>query len=500
MRQITLVILIASMLFIPVGWSVMAQDSPDAWSLTGLNLRTGPNPDYNIVVVLPPNTGVYVEGHKDDFSWVLVHTENGIFRGWVSSGYLRYREGFTFESVPATDEIITELAAPPNRAPVMAVVSAWARADVDVRIGPHTGYPSVYTLPSMTGLVLEGRNTDGSWVLGHTSGGTVRGWVASNSLYFRQDLDLTLVAVLDQMLPMPIPTATALPTAAVAAAPPGPAPAAPTAPPPASSNVTYPSGGYNHSRVASINLNAYPVVPTSMGQARAIFQRGKARGVNPNVVAKVGDCASALDFFLTPFGQGNYNLGQYGSLQDAITYFDGSLTYGSLAASTGFVAGAVLDSTWADPAVCQAGESPLLCEYRIHHPAVAVIMFGTQDVFLMSAEQYDSAMREIVRETIDAGIIPILSTFPSHLAHWDNTIHYNQIVVSIALDFNVPLVNLWLALEALPNHGLEEDGNHLSNPITHAGDLTGDNLDRGWPMRNLVTLQALDAVWRNAMY
>ena len=46
---------------------------------------------------------------------------------------------------------------------------------------------------------------------------------------------------------------------------------------------------------------------------------------------------------------------------------------------------------------------------------------------------------------------------------------------------------------------MNTDGRHLSVPITHAGDLTGDNLKRGYTLRNLVTLQTLDVVWRNAM-
>jgi hypothetical protein len=82
---------------------------------------------------------------------------------------------------------------------------------------------------------------------------------------------------------------------------------------------------------------------------------------------------------------------------------------------------------------------------------------------------------------------------------WNQSILYNQVVVQIALDYEIPLMNLWLALEELPNHGLNSDGRHLSVPITSSGDLSGDNLQRGYPMRNLVTLQTLDAVWREVI-
>jgi len=109
-------------------------------------------------------------------------------------------------------------------------------------------------------------------------------------------------------------------------------------------------------------------------------------------------------------------------------------------------------------------------------------------------------MRQVVQETIDAGVIPILSTFPGNLGFWNHTILYNQIVVRIALDNDIPLINLWLALEALPNHGLEPDGFHLGEtPYGTACVLTDPYLQNGFPVRNLVTMQTLDAVWRGAM-
>src|SRR5690606_14519688 len=47
-----------------------------------------------------------------------------------------------------------------------------------------------------------------------------------------------------------------------------------------------------------------------------------------------------------------------------------------------------------------------------------------------------------------------------------------------------------------PNHGLTSDGRHLTPPITHPADLSAANVQQGYPLRNLLTLQALDAVWR----
>ena len=118
----------------------------------------------------------------------------------------------------------------------------------------------------------------------------------------------------------------------------------------------------------------------------------------------------------------------------------------------------------------------------------------------MSAYEFDFYLRDIVRITEEQGIVPILSTFPGNLNFPNHTVLYNQIVVRIAMDNDLPLINLWLALETLPNHGLESDGFHLDLPPGDTScNLGGDNLQNGYPMRNLVTLQTLDAVWRGAM-
>ncbi len=249
----------------------------------------------------------------------------------------------------------------------------------------------------------------------------------------------------------------------------------------------------------TIDLFAYPIVPTNLGRAHEIYQRGQALGRDPRVVSKVGDCISDNEHFLSPFGLGRYNLGRYSDLQGVVNHFHASLALTSLAAYNGLVTDAVLDPLFANPLACQEGESPLRCEYRVHNPSVAVIMFGAQDMLFVSAEDFERNLRQIVHESVQAGVVPILSTFPGNLAHWERAVQYNQIVVRVALDYDVPLMNFWRALYALPNRGLNADGRHLSLPLTTSGDLSEANLQRGYPLRNLVTLQALDAVWRGAM-
>ncbi len=376
------------------------------------------------------------------------------------------------------------LSRPPADNPAPAApgdVTALTTYDLNVRGGPGTNHAVVGHLPGGTGLVLEARSGDSSWVLAHTADNSVRGWLAS--LYIR----FTGV------------TASSLPVSSEVVS----APASPQA----SSAVddtdnpllmhNYP--GLNLARVQSIDLNAYPAIGRATGTARSIFVRGRAAGRDPRYFSKIGDCFTEHEYFLKHFTWDKYELGEYSNLQPVIDNFKEAYDDLSYGASTGFLAGAVLDRMWAAPGVCDPTESPLECEYRVHNPSAAVIMFGTQDMLLMTPEEFDFYMREVVRFTISDNVIPILSTFPGNTGQWDKTVLYNQIVVTIAQDYDVPLMNFWLALEDLPNHGLDDTGNHLSMPITGPGDMSYPNLDQGYPMRNLVVLQTLDSVWRGAM-
>jgi hypothetical protein len=312
-------------------------------------------------------------------------------------------------------------------------------------------------------VVLEARSVDAVWILGHSLDGTVRGWMERRYLELPSDTNVPSLLISTETMFVP-PEAQAVAVYKV------------------------------------ISLSDYPVIPNPTNRAREIFEWGQILGKDPHVVAKIGDCISDNQHFLSPFGWGNYNLGGYSQLQAVISTFSDSLAFDSLAAFDGLVTTAVLDPLFANPMACMPGESPLRCEYRVHNASVAVIMFGAQDLLFTPPDDFDRNLRRIIHETIQAGVVPILSTFPGNRSMWDESIQYNQIVVQVALDYEIPLMNLWQALDLLPNHGLNEDGRHLSLPLTESGDLTGTNLQQGYPMRNLVTLQALDAIWRNVMY
>jgi hypothetical protein len=252
--------------------------------------------------------------------------------------------------------------------------------------------------------------------------------------------------------------------------------------------------------VTAIDLASWPLVPEISENARALYAHSLARGGDPHAFIKVGDCMTDTPHFLIPIGAGDYALGDYAHLERVIAQFRteerDSFARQSQAAAGGFNVASILDAIWANPEFCQAGETPLSCELRIMQPSIALIMFGTNDVQYLTAEQFSYFLRALVVETIRAGVLPVLSTFPHRPEFPEQTILFNQIVAGVARDYEVPLINLWLALEPLPDRGVDlADPTHMTVPASGAVcAFVDENLAAGFTMRNLLTLQTLEAV------
>ena len=158
----------------------------------------------------------------------------------------------------------------------------------------------------------------------------------------------------------------------------------------------------------------------------------------------------------------------------------------------------VVDSVWGGSC-----GSILECEYSQYRPAVAFIMLGMQDAYFLSPAQYEESMRQIVEVSIEQGVIPVLTTIPTlpgdNPTRDQNRILFNEILVRLAQEYDVPLMNLWLAMQSVDNHGLivNEDSIDFSH-VSHAvegvswANFNGDEQRWGFTMWNLVLLQTLD--------
>jgi len=277
----------------------------------------------------------------------------------------------------------------------------------------------------------------------------------------------------------PLPTAS--PTPQPADEEEEPQPAAPTSTPPIPTETPFDPA----------NWRELPVVPTVSARAKEIYQQGQELGRSPSAFMKVGDCGSATDWYLKDFDRGPefYDLGQYGDLRIVIDQFAGSFERRSVAAEDGFRASSILSEFWADPEECAAGETPLSCEMRIMNPSIALITMGTNDV--TKIEAFEPNLRRILDTLIEKGILPVLATKADNL---EGDHRVNEIIVSVALEYELPVWNYWAALQDLPDGGLQEDGAHLTWGPNYFNDPAV--LEKGWPVRNLTALQVLEAVWQ----
>ena len=236
----------------------------------------------------------------------------------------------------------------------------------------------------------------------------------------------------------------------------------------------------------------WPVAPTVSPRMIEIYQQGIAQGHDPTHFSKIGDCQNVASYFLSTFDTpGDYSLGdQYAYLQNTITYFSGSWSRLSLSVGPGMNIASVLSPIWADPNQCQAGETPLACEFRVNKPSIAIISmetwWGEQP-----AKIYELYMRQLVENVLAQNVVPILATKADNM-EGDNSI--NAAIARVSYDYEIPMWNFWAAVQPLPDHGLYGDGFHL----TFARNFFDDpkRMMFAWPWRNLTALQAVDSVWR----
>lgn len=486
---ILVICLIFSVVALPVQQSspAFAQSSVQATvAAYGLNVRLQAGTETEIVGAYPAGLIVSVEGREANARaeglWVFSHYPETGLRGWVLSSYLRFPFGFDVNSLPVTDAqgqrgVAPIISAPPppasgDAAPVSVegALSGTTAGAVNFRSGPGTGYSAYRQLALGTQVAITGRNSNNTWYRVVVNG--QEGWLFA-----------TLVSVTGDINSLPV----------VADAP-------------------ATGGGGGASAPVGGSGATIPGIITNIGsRSRQIFQVGQALGNRADVFSKVGDSISHSDRFLTPIGVGGLQIGNYTSLQPVIDYFmrssartNNSFANQSLATGGGWTTYSVLDSRFSLPGTCQPGETPLACEYRVVKPALALIMFGTNDAAYLNANEFTANLQIIVQISIDMGVIPVLSSIPDNLASPAMTTraqYFNSLIRSVAVANGVPFWDYWLSLQNLPNKGVGGDGLHPSiNPATNeAGIFTPDQLQYGMNMRNLTALMVLDAIWRQVL-
>jgi lysophospholipase L1-like esterase len=256
----------------------------------------------------------------------------------------------------------------------------------------------------------------------------------------------------------------------------------------ASAATRYPEGAVQSPMTAAVVARLRAVLATG-GGARGAF-------------IKVGDSNTANPSFMRCLAGGDVRLGDHADLEATRAYFHAhrvdvvhdAFTRVSLAATAGWLTGQVLQGT----------PSHLSRELAAVKPAFAIVMLGTNDNRPGGFEIFRDKLADVVDRTLAAGVVPILSTLPPRDDAPSTSARvpaFNAEIRALAEARSVPLIDLNAALASLPRHGLARDGVHLAPAGTADGSphpcwFSGDALEKGMNVRNLVTLVALDRARR----
>lgn len=468
---------------------ISAQENGRVIEMWGfLNVRAEPSRTAEIVAELAGQTPVTATGRSAGNNWLQILTPDG-GEGWVAASFIDLVGDIntlpviestitntTSATTTTTDSADSTAATASTTTTTSATVTGAAAGNarviagiLNLRSAPSQAGEILAALSYDTLVSLYSRSADGQWVQVSTSSGLV-GWVAAR--YLNPNTPISN---------LPIGEAAVVVTgedgevsAAVAAAP-----------------------------------VAVSEIITLGSSTRSIYLSGQQQGNRRNVFSKVGDSITFNPLFLSTIGTGNYNLGSHPNLAPTINFFSAatartsnSFANESLAARGGFTSENVLNPQFANPDVCAPEESPLACEYRLTRPAVALIMFGTNDVQFYPIGEYAYYMRQIIEYSIDQGVIPVLSTIPARNGYDGLVNEFNNLIISFAQEYGVPLWDYHLAMTGLPNFGLSGDGTHPSEPpegLNNAANLQFPYLNYGYVMRNLTALQVLDALRVNVL-
>ena len=348
--------------------------------------------------------------------------------------------------------LFTHIAAAQNAFPVMT-----AFQDAILYAGPGDSHVQIRWLPAGVPVEARERNSIGNWLFVSTPDDGISGWVPTGYLNANPDLHLSEIPI-NSDIPDGDPANVELPSLAA--------------------------------------LYAAPIISPINEAMIEVFERGQELGNRANVITKVGDSLTADPMYLTVMSQEAVVLGPYDYLEETVNYYSESTALASAAAKIGMATYTVFDPMWADAELCNPGESPLECDYRRKMPSIAFIMFGPNDVLHNNPDEYAENLSEIVEFTLDRGIIPVMSTFsysPDN-EYWLQAVALNQVVIDVATEYEVPLINLWAAARPLDNYGLETtDGMHMNRSgFTYLKYDSGHESWYGLSLRNLLSLKMLD--------
>ncbi|MCB9437887.1 MAG: hypothetical protein H6673_13000 [Anaerolineales bacterium] len=205
--------------------------------------------------------------------------------------------------------------------------------------------------------------------------------------------------------------------------------------------------GSSEERQPPFDINSVPEFPDFDTQAlRDRYTNAINLGRNPNAFSFAGDDSLTREAFLDPIVLGQYNLGSYPNLQNAINVF--TFDFQSVAYGQDWTIESLLNSQYADPGLCQPGVAPLQCELDRTAPVLLFINFTPTNTTSVGLDVYKASLNEVLDIIVKTGTIPVLVTLPDDgTVGFDTLNQYNELIVSIAEERELPLWNLALTLQ-----------------------------------------------------
>lgn len=226
----------------------------------------------------------------------------------------------------------------------------------------------------------------------------------------------------------------------------------------------------------------WPVVPELSINARTILMKAaqSASSLKLDRFSKVGDCQFTAGTFLAGYVNGVYPIPD--GLEATVSFYRESMIRDSITSKGGFGINSVLNPLFglaAGNVECASNETPLDCELRVNKPTFVLVAMGTN--WSPHAEiSYEKYLRRVVDTILAAGALPILSTKADNVEQdWK----LNEVTAQVAYEYDLPLVNIWRAVQFLPNQGLD--------PASPKGVYLSPE---AWGVRNDVWLRVLQLV------
>ena len=256
-------------------------------------------------------------------------------------------------------------------------------------------------------------------------------------------------------------------------------------PPPPYAPIRYPAGRV-HSPVTAFVADRWRSIAGVSSQPRedVFLKAGASSTVNANTLFCFDTDATT-------------DLGAHADLAGALAFF----RQGDAAGSTPFARVTLAAASGRSAAwVIDGAPSPLEQEWAAITPRVALVHFGTNDMNLGATHgsamvPFHEAMMTLVDDLLGRGTVPLLLGITRRADSpaadlWVES--YNAVIRGVAQSRQIPFIDLYQAIDPLPDHGLGSDGVHLLAFGDGACVLTEEGLQWGYNMRNLVALEGLD--------